>query len=190
MPRLIIIDVDGTLYKKPRMAWYMICAEWRHLHFLALERRLRRWQRQHLGQDLHRCHLQKKKKFWQRFEAWYSYSYLPTMVEVIRSRYTLQPWVKPLLNDCHEQHIPVVLLSDYEAVEQKLEVLGLSSSQFAAVFSTADFGTIKPDPILGQRIIEALDMPDIDWRNVLFIGDRPDTDGALATALGAQFRLV
>ena len=145
---LVVLDLDGTLYRKPRMAWYMIRSQWRHLPSLAAERRYRRL--------------------------------LP------------EPWVQPLLDDCHTRGVKVALLSDYEAAVDKLRVLRLNPDDFDCILSTGDLGTIKPDPSLGDMLLRHLypagDMPDpFPWQHALFIGDRQDTDGMLAHALGAQF---
>ena len=169
---LVVLDLDGTLYRKPRMAWYMIRSQWRHLPSLAAERRYRRL--------LHK---------------WYNESYLPAMVRVIARHYKAEPWVQPLLDDCHTRGIKVALLSDYEAAVDKLRVLRLNPDDFDCILSTGNLGTIKPDPSLGDMLLRHLypagDMPDpFPWQYALFIGDRQDTDGMLAHALGAQFMQV
>ena len=190
---LVVLDLDGTLYRKPRMAWYMIRSQWRHLPSLAAERRYRRLLRRRLALPIAD---RPAKAVPQEFsDKWYKESYLPAMVRVIARHYNAEPWVQLLLDDCHKRGIKVALLSDYEAAEDKLRVLRLNPDDFDCILSTGNLGTIKPDPSLGDMLLRHLypadDMPDpFPWQHALFIGDRQDTDGMLAHALGAQFMQV
>lgn len=190
---LVVLDLDGTLYRKPRMAWYMIRSQWRHLPSLAAERRYRRLLRRRLALDT--ANTPAKTVTREFSDKWYNESYLPAMVRVIARHYKAEPWVQPLLDDCHTRGIKVALLSDYEAAVDKLRVLRLNPDDFDCILSTGDLGTIKPDPGLGDMLLRHLypagDMPDpFPWQHALFIGDRQDTDGMLAHALGAQFMQV
>ena len=123
-------------------------------------------------------------------EQWYRQSYLPSMVQIIAEHYQPAPWLQPLLDECRLRKIQVIILSDYEAATDKLRALRLDATAFDAILSTGDFGTIKPDPELGNILRSAIKNATVNWQQVLFIGDRPDTDGQLAHSLGAQFRLV
>lgn len=190
---LVVLDLDGTLYRKPRMAWYMIRSQWRHLPSLAAERRYRRLLRRRLA--LNTANTPAMTVTREFSDKWYNESYLPAMVRVIARHYKAEPWVQPLLDDCHTRGIKVALLSDYEAAVDKLRVLRLNPDDFDCILSTGDLGTIKPDPGLGDMLLRHLypagDMPDpFPWQHALFIGDRQDTDGMLAHALGAQFMQV
>lgn len=190
---LVVLDLDGTLYRKPRMTWYMIRSQWRHLPSLAAERRYRRLLRRRLA--LNTANTPAKTVTREFSDKWYNESYLPAMVRVIARHYKAEPWVQPLLDDCHTRGVKVALLSDYEAAVDKLRVLRLNPDDFDCILSTGDLGTIKPDPGLGDMLLRHLypagDMPDpFPWQHALFIGDRQDTDGMLAHALGAQFMQV
>ena len=188
-----MLDLARTLYRKPRMAWYMIRSQWRHLPSLAAERRYRRLLRRRLA--LNTANTSAKTVTREFSDKWYNESYLPAMVRVIARHYKAEPWVQPLLDDCHTRGVKVALLSDYEAAVDKLRVLRLNPDDFDCILSTGDLGTIKPDPSLGDMLLRHLypadDMPDpFPWQHALFIGDRQDTDGMLAHALGAQFMQV
>jgi FMN phosphatase YigB (HAD superfamily) len=171
----------------------MIRSQWRHLPSLAAERRYRRLLRRRLA--LNTANTPAKTVTQEFSDKWYNESYLPAMVRVIARHYKAELWVQPLLDDCHTRRIKVALLSDYEAAEDKLRVLHLNPDDFDCILSTGDLGTIKPDPSLGDMLLRHLypagDMPDpFPWQHALFIGDRQDTDGMLAHALGAQFMQV
>lgn len=180
---MVVLDLDGTIYRKPKMTWYMLRKQWCHLPSLLSERLFRRRQRKALanGQQL------TADGQTPITTSWYRENYLPSMVEIIREHYQPQEWVRPLLAECKQRGIRVIILSDYEAAEDKLSALGLAPEAFDAVLSTGDLGTIKPDSRLGEMIADKMNNAAIDWRHVLFIGDRDDTDGLLAKALHAQY---
>ena len=112
------------------------------------------------------------------------------MVDIIAEHYSPAAWLQPLLDECRQRKIQVIILSDYEAATDKLRALHLDATAFDSILSTGDYGTIKPDPKLGDILRTAIKNAAVNWQQVLFIGDRLDTDGQLAHALGAQFRLV
>lgn len=181
---VVVLDLDGTIYRKPRIGLYMFAKQWRHLPLLIAERRWRKAQRQALvtGGVMPPRPVP---------ELWYRTSYLPSMVDVIAKHYKPALWLQPLMDECKQREIPVVILSDYEVVTEKLRVLGLQPEAFDAILASGDFGTIKPDPKLGEILAAHISKnAAVNWQQVLFIGDRQDTDGLLAQALGAQFILV
>lgn len=181
---VVVLDFDGTIYRKPRIGLYMFAKQWRHLPLLIAERRWRKAQRQALvtGGVMPPRPVP---------ELWYRTSYLPSMVDVIAKHYKPALWLQPLMDECKQREIPVVILSDYEVVTEKLRVLGLQPEAFDAILASGDFGTIKPDPKLGEILAAHISKnAAVNWQQVLFIGDRQDTDGLLAQALGAQFILV
>ena len=181
---VVVMDLDGTIYRKPRMAWYMLCKQWRHLPSLIAEGCWRKAQRQALKKGIPMPPMPVSAK-------WYKESYLPSMVQIIADHYHPAPWLQPLLDECLQRKIKLFILSDYEAATDKLQALGLNPADFDAILATGDFSTIKPDPrlanILAQHITPDTENATVNWQHVLFIGDRPDTDGQLARALGAQF---
>ncbi len=72
-----------------------------------------------------------------------------------------------------------VILSDFEA-DYKLKLLGLERF-FDAVYVGERMGVFKPSRVAYAKILEDFDLtPEC----LLHIGDRPDTDGAGAAAVG------
>lgn len=74
-----------------------------------------------------------------------------------------------------------VALSDFEPTH-KLASLGLLGC-FDATYSGERLGYLKPSPEPFRRILRDLDLQP---ENLLHIGDRPETDGAGATAAGCR----
>lgn len=72
-----------------------------------------------------------------------------------------------------------VILSDYEA-GYKLKCLGLED-YFDAVYVGEQLGCLKPSPAPFIRVLEDQGVPP---QSLLHIGDRPETDGAGASAAG------
>ncbi|MBQ7531104.1 MAG: HAD family hydrolase [Paludibacteraceae bacterium] len=180
----VVLDLDGTIYCKPQMALYMFAKQWRHLPSLIAERRWRKAQRKALREGTQMPPMPVT-------EHWYRTSYLPSMVDVIAKHYKPVPWLQQLMDECRQRQIPVLILSDYEAVADKLRVLGLQPEAFDAILASADYGTLKPDTKLGEILATHISKnAAVNWQQVLFVGDRQDTDGQLAQALGAQFILV
>jgi FMN phosphatase YigB (HAD superfamily) len=80
--------------------------------------------------------------------------------------------------------VPVAVVSDRGAVRQKLAALHLDEVAWCTCIGATDSGVLKPHPRCLQQVAHAMD---IDVSQLLHIGDRDDTDGAAARAVGAQF---
>lgn len=78
----------------------------------------------------------------------------------------------------------------YEGTIETLEALGfnLSLRPFERVFSTVDdFGTVKPDPVIFEKILEYTGLP---ANQHLMIGDRVEVDLVPAKKIGMKTCLV
>ena len=192
--RLVVFDLDGTLYAKKRMIWRMLMAapcEWR---MMLAERKTRNALR---GQ-----YFETKdafdKAFFQLFAEirgcsaqqameWCEKRYMPLMVSVIRKYYTSVEWLSSFAEECKNRDIRLVVLSDYGHTHEKLAALDIEEQLFDWVVSAPELGGLKPAPQLMSRVVERMNVtPD----QCLVIGDREDTDGLLAEAAGARFFLV
>lgn len=81
----------------------------------------------------------------------------------------------------------MVIYSDYGAVIEKLEALGIDPSPFDMIISAPELGALKPSESCARRLLEMLEA---DPKTTLFVGDREDKDGASANAVGAQYLKV
>ena len=192
--RLVVFDLDGTLYAKKRMVWRMLMAapsEWR---MMLAERKTRSALR---GQYFE-TKAAFNKAFFQLFAEirgcseqdaieWYDNVYMPLMVGVIRKYYKSVEWLPTFIEKCKRQDIRLVVLSDYGHTREKLAALNIEEQLFDWVVSAPELGGLKPAPELMHQVAERMNVtPD----QCLVIGDREDTDGLLAKATGARFFLV
>lgn len=192
--KVVILDLDGTIYDKRGLAFRMIINDLVELPLLAKERRVRKSMR---GRWFNT-----KEAFYDAFYAamvhrrlctvsfmrwWYTTCYMPLMVEILQKHYKPRPWVLPFLQQCRELGVRVVLLSDYDAGKEKLEALGVDSAYFDWIISAPELGGLKP---ARQLIAAVTGRMQVAPAHCLVIGDREDTDGAMARSAGVPFVLV
>jgi HAD superfamily hydrolase (TIGR01549 family) len=120
-------------------------------------------------------------------QQWYENRYMPLMVNLIGKHHHAGDWVMPLIQQCRSRGIKLVVLSDYDHAEDKLQALGLSPKLFDWVVSAPALGGLKPAPQLLHQVAQQMG---VAVEKCLVIGDREDTDGAMARATGAQFQLI
>ena len=191
--KLVIMDLDGTLYSKRGMAWRIAVGDWLEAPLLLKERRVRKAMRGQWfgdGDSFYKAFFEniiRHRLCTVSFVRWWYFTcYMPLMVNVLL-KYKPRPWVVPFVEACHRMGVRVVVLSDYDMVEEKLEALGLSGSMFDWVAAAPALGGLKPAPQLMTVVAERMG---VRPSQCLVLGDREDTDGALAHATGAQFYLI
>lgn len=185
--RAVSFDLDGTLYELPAMR--------RALQRLVLRRSLsplRTWR------ELRQL-LQARAAFQVAREAGGDLAKHEALRAAQSSRSELEArwWVpaigevgprsgvEALLGAFAERSLRLVVSSDH-AGEAKLGALGLAS-RFEAVLSGEALGALKPNPRVLEAALERLGLqPD----ELLHIGDREDTDGEAARALGVRLWIV
>lgn len=91
------------------------------------------------------------------------------------------PGIAELLADCEEAGIPMYVLSNSgftsQALWKALDRMGIGS-YFSQVWSSADFGKIKPDRGFYEQAIDVIlrEHPDAEREDILFVGDMYETD--------------
>lgn len=189
--KVIVFDLDGTLYNKhlliTRMPFYRP-----HEAFMMLaERRARKalkgvWK----GNEEALYHafftqLAKGHCYSAAYaQRWFNEKYVPLIIRLLRKFYPVQPWVMPFINDCRSKGLSVILLTDYQGSNKKLEAIGLSADIFDWVVSAPELGGLKPAPELMYKVAERMQ---VTPQECMVIGDREDTDGDMARATGAAF---
>lgn len=192
--RLVIFDLDGTLYSKKSMVWRMLCGSPTDWRMMLAERKTRK--------KLRGLWMDDENTFYQTYfqtmadycksnpetvRVWYFSRYMPLMVNVIREYYKPAQWLMPFLADCKKQGIRLVVLSDYGHTHEKLLALNINENIFDWVVSAPELGGLKPAPEMLKKVLETMN---VSAEQCLVIGDRKDTDGALAQSVGAAFQLI
>lgn len=192
--KLIVFDLDGTLYNKRGLSLRMVLHAPLDIRKMQAERATRASMKGMWLRDEKHFH----DTYFQRMaarmhcsataaEQWYNNRYMPLMVKMIGKYQPLNEWVLPFIHDCQHTGIKLVLLSDYGFAKEKLQALGLSPTLFDWVISAPELGGLKPAPELMRIITERMGFAP---QECLVIGDRDDTDGEMARRTGAQFRKV
>ena len=191
---LVVLDLDGTLYDKRHLSLRMV------MHALCDIRKMQA--ERHTRAKMKGMFLGNQQAFYNAFfsrmaqtlntsvaniQQWYENRYMPLMVNLIGKHHHAGDWVMPFIQQCRSRGIKLVVLSDYDHAEDKLQALGLSPTLFDWVVSAPALGGLKPSPQLLHQVAQQMGVP---VEKCLVIGDRQDTDGDMARATGAAFQLV
>lgn len=192
--KVVVFDLDGTLYSKRGMVKHMMLSapfDWR---MMLIERKTRQHLRGVWAGD--------EKSFYQLYfstmahghlfseqyaKRWYETRYMPLMVKVLQKWYKPVQWLLPFLQQCRQQGLRLVVLSDYGHTKEKIQALGLDEFLFDWVVSAPELGGLKPAPELMARVATTMGVLP---QQCLLVGDREDTDGELAKSVNAPFYLV
>lgn len=192
--RAVVLDLDGTIYCKRRLAAWLIADQLVFLPLLAAEQKTRKALKgQCFGSETDfYTHffgkMAEKRLFTPRMARWWYFRcYMPAMVRALRRSYRPRKWVLPLVEACRRRGVGVAVYSDYGFVAEKLRALELDPQLFDFAVSAPELGGLKPSAQTAAQVVERLHVAAGDC---LFVGDRDDTDGASARAVGAQFLLI
>ena len=189
--KAVVVDLDGTIYDKTGLAQRIVARLWWCLPLLAAERFARR--------NAHYVQFASEEEFFGFFfetmarghwwgagiaRAWYFEVYLPTMVGLIRRYHHPRKEVLELIREAKKKGLKVAIYSDYGAVVEKLDALGIAPDMFDLLISAPELGALKPSEPCARRVLEMIEAKP---ETTLFIGDRDDKDGASARAVGARF---
>jgi HAD superfamily hydrolase (TIGR01549 family) len=185
-----VFDLDGTLYDKRALEWYMV----RRL-LLALPRLLRytRVRTGLAGADfgdaaaIARITLERLARDEREHDAWRRWiaeRYEPTLLRGLREASRLYPGVPALLARLRAAGLRLGLVSDYRGVPDRLAALGLAPADFDLVLVTEELGAMKP----ARRMVDAtLAGMGLRGEELLMVGDRAFADQRFAEAAGMAF---
>ena len=192
--QVVVFDLDGTLYTKSHMVWRMLCAapkDWRRMFAERKTRKHLRGQWLNNEETFYQTYFQTMATYCnatpEELRSWYFNRYMPLMVNVIRKYYKPVEWLFPFIEECKKQGIRLVVLSDYGHTYEKLNALNIDTNIFDLLIAAPELGGLKPARQLLEKVAEYMA---VTPEQCLVIGDREDTDGALARSIGAAFQLI
>ena len=185
---LVTWDVDGTLYSLRKMRWYIVL---KYLQVIA-----------NGGRRLAQADFRSLRRYRQLIESTRKgggvlaadfREQLEPSPDAAAHRWYVQAIekcgpranVESVLTLLRSRGIRQVAFSDYEA-ESKLKVLKLSE-YFDGVYEGVRFGFVKPHPAVLKKIAGDFSIP---IESLLHIGDRVDTDEAVAQAAGCRSLII
>ncbi len=188
--RGVVFDLDGTLYDKRALEWYMV----RSMPLGLL--RLLRYTRVRTGlagadfgdgPAIARATLERltgDPTAQQKWHAWISGRYEPALLRGLREASALYPGVPELLQRLRAAGLRLGLVSDYRGVPARLDALGLTPAAFDFVLVTEELGAMKPAPRMAAATLAGMGLAGPE---MVMVGDRPFADERFAAVAGMRF---
>lgn len=195
--KVVIFDVDGTLYTQSRMRKKMLFSLLSHylirpwkLQDLKVLRDFRIERENRSGGDY--SNLEETQFEWCAAKGGYPVSKVKEVVDHWMFKFPnkylpgcIYPGVKSFFDALRKKGIAIAIYSDYKAVD-KLEAMGLSADLIVSS-TDAHIDRLKPDPKAVHYIAGHLN---VKTSECLFIGDRAELDGQCAIKAGSPYLIV
>lgn len=189
--KAVVFDFDGTLYDKKGMVQRVLMRNLRHPRLLIATRRT-------CTSFRGRCFGSKEELFSELFgqiaerasvtagraEKWYYENYLGSMIYILQKHYGPRPETKQVIAGLRERGISVILYSDYGMCRQRVEAIGLDASGFDRLYSSSEFGGLKPCKTAFEKMLAE---NGLSAGEILLVGDSEECDGQCAERCGADF---
>ena len=192
--KAVIFDMDGTLYDNTMMPFYVALRNLFHLRLLISERICRHHMYgRYYGtkgatyDELFRRIAAVSGSSVERVTKWYWGKYMPSQVKSMQRHMKPKSWVKKTLEDLKGQGIKIACFREYSFIREKLVALGLDPEMFDYMIDAPTAGGCKPCRKAFMYVAAKLDVHPAE---ILFVGDREDTDGAGAEMANMRFQLV
>jgi|GEM_PF-230278 len=182
----IIFDLDGTLYAMTnivRMTTFANCFP-HNKHFFKFLK---------IRHSLQGCDFGTKENLHGEInkllvgagvpDAYERNVFYPAFIKSLKA-HANRPQFIDFVKRCKSLGVKTAVLSDYGIVSERLEALGFDKNTFDFRFSSEDFGAFKPSPRIFSEISKIMELAP---KQILMVGDRNDTDGAGAKAVGMPF---
>lgn len=194
MTRLVIFDLDGTLYDNGRLPLYVVLHSLCSLRMLRAERRVRaELAGRYFGQGsaatdelLSRVSAATGKSM-QDVRHWYYGDYLPLQERMLKAHFHAKPWVHDTLTRLKADGIKIACFSDYPQISGKLEALGIDPSRFDILADAPSMGGCKP---CSEAFLNLVAMAGVSPDEALVVGDRDDNDGEGARRSGLRYQII
>jgi len=188
--RGVVFDLDGTLYDKRALEWFMVrsmpLALLRLLRYTRVRTSLAGLDCEHADAiaSLTLERLSRDGAAQRRWQRWIREHYEPAVIRGLREAATLYPGVPELLARLRAAGLRLGLVSDYRGVPDRLTALGLSPGQFDYVLVTEEQGAMKPAPRMAAAALAGMQLP---GSALVMVGDRAFADERFAAAAGMRF---
>jgi len=196
--KLVIFDVDGTLYDQKKLrnkmmvalSWYYFLRPWKFKELLIIYhfRKERERKAGFKGPDLYNAQFD-----WCAEKVKYPVNTIKNVVNkwifAFPNRYLkscMYPDVKELFELLKENDILRAIYSDYDS-DEKMKWMGLEADLLISS-TDAEINALKPQPKALNYIIDKFKIK--EKNSCLFIGDRPELDGVCAKQAGIKFLLI
>ncbi len=190
--KAVIFDLDGTLYNNKGLPMKLVLGDIRNMFVLGAERKARK---QIKGIDFkdaagvydalfQKMTEVKKSLTIEKARRWYQDRYMPLQVAILGMYFDIRPLTIELLEAMKARNLKVILYSDYGHESEKIEALGIPQNLFDGIVSAAKMGGLKPARTSMERLMKQFELT---ADSTLYIGDREDTDGESARAVGMDF---
>ncbi len=188
--KAVIYDLDGTLYQRKgikfHFAYIFIFKLKLMLSFLKIRKniegqdfgsmsKLQKYQVSQLSMLSNKTE-EESKKFIEYF--------MQQFVFILKKYYQTEKQMAASINFFKMQNIPLICLSDYLLIKERLTAIGMNPNIFSLIRSSEEYGALKPS---SKSFLAIADELQIAPANILVIGDRYDTDGEGAEKSGMQF---
>jgi HAD superfamily hydrolase (TIGR01549 family) len=188
----VIFDFDGTLYNKKQFAVKLLSQNIKDIFLIRAERKTRN---QLKGIDFlssgnfyknffekMSANLKNKKYTLDFLTKWYFENYLTALTNTLKKYYNARIGVENMFENLIKSNIKIAVFSDYSVVAERMNAIGLSTTQ--NLFNAEEFGALKPSP---RPFLEIANKLQVSPEKTLVIGDREDTDGIGAKKSGMKF---
>jgi HAD superfamily hydrolase (TIGR01549 family) len=188
--RGVVFDLDGTLYDKRALEWFMV---------RSMPLGLLRLLQVHAGAHRPRGDRLRERRgdrtrdarAWRVMPAsssagrrWIRERYEPAVLRGLREAAALYPGVPELLGRLRAAGLRLGLVSDYRGVPDRLAALGLAAEDFDFVLVTEELGAMKPAPRMAEATLAGMQLP---GAAMVMVGDRAFADERFAAAAGMRF---
>ncbi len=191
MIRAITFDVDGTLTDAKALRWPMLWRNWHRLRVLRVGMRVREELRRETFASGAAMRTIEAERVAARLDCGVDTArkaldavFDASMTAALRGQPVAD--VRAALQQLRARGIAIAAISD-RRIDDKLMAIGLHDLPWVARISADDVGVLKPHTALMSLACAQLH---VQPSEVVHVGDRDDTDGALARACGARFVLV
>lgn len=183
--KAVLFDFDCTLYAPCHLGVRIVFNDIPHMFVSKRERNVKKAL---VGKDFGNAEAFYKEFFrllGEKNREWYFNSHLPLMVRLLK-KIGSRPKAQAMIEHLQQKGLKVGVFSDYPMVKERCEAIGVNVDE-KHMWCSEDFGCLKPAP---RPFTEIAKQVDLDPSEILFVGDRADTDYEGATKAGMSCILV